>query len=130
MKSFRPYERVKRTTSTPALVSKSSAREIEIQEELISMAQHATEERTQTHQPFHDAQVKGGQQSQQDRNKAGGMASQNQPSHEAQVKGGQHSHQGNQNASDRSDDRRTENQPSHEAQVKGGQHSHSGGSNR
>ncbi len=52
-----------------------------------------------------------------------------QPSHEAQVKGGEHSHQSssnNQNESSKSG----QNHPSHEASVKGGEHSHSGGSSR
>ena len=67
--------------------------------------------------------------------------SHNQPSKEAQVKGGQHSQQSSQQGAHESttgqhdqgsgsktkqDDSRSQNQPSREAEVKGGQHSHSG----
>jgi hypothetical protein len=115
---------------------RNSNRKQFLPEEFISMAQHATDERTHN-QPSHEAQVKGGQHSHQGSQNAsddsGDGRSHNQPSHEAQVKGGQHSHQGSQNTSNesgQSGDGRSHNQPSHEAQVKGGQHSHSGGSNR
>lgn len=101
----------------------------EISEELTTMAQHATDERTHN-QPNQEAQVKGGEHSHQNQSTKGTSSSHNQPSHEAQVKGGQHSHQGSENRADESANERSHNQPSHEAQVKGGQHSHAGGAQR
>ena len=54
-----------------------------------------------------------------------------QPSHEAQVKGGEHSHSGSTNheqeSNKSSSSQSGHNAPSHEAQVKGGEHSHAGG---
>jgi hypothetical protein len=115
-----------------AILYRTSNRKQFSPEEFISMAQHATDERTQN-QPSHEAQVKGGehshQGSQHTSSEPADGRSHNQPSHEAQVKGGQHSHQGSENSSSEPADGRSHNQPSHEAQVKGGQHSHAG-SNR
>jgi hypothetical protein len=132
MKNCRILPLISRTTGHWAIGIEGAARKFS--EELIEMAQHATEERTQN-QPSRDAQghegqIKGGEASHQNQNTAGGSGAHNQPSHEAQVKGGEHSSQKRQNGSDESADGRTHNQPSHEAQVKGGQHSHSGGSSR